>query len=60
MDKRFLDINELADYLGSTKGTIYVWVCHKKIPHLKIRGLLRFDKFEIDNWLKDKRVGVMS
>jgi len=56
MDRRYLGIEELSRYLGLTKGTLYVWVCQKRIPYLKIGKLLKFDIIEIENWLKDKRI----
>ncbi|MEW6170762.1 MAG: helix-turn-helix domain-containing protein [Candidatus Omnitrophota bacterium] len=56
MEKRFLGIVELSQYLGLTKGSLYVWVCHKRIPYLKIGKLIKFDIIEIEKWLKDKRV----
>ena len=60
MDKRFLGIQELSQYLGLTKGTLYVWVCQRRIPYLKIGKLLKFDIIEIEKWLKDKRVKELS
>jgi excisionase family DNA binding protein len=56
MEKRYLGIIELSEYLGLTKGTLYVWVCQRKIPFLKIGKLVKFDLEEIGDWLKDKRV----
>ena len=52
MKRRYLDVNELSEYLGVPKGTLYVWVCQKRIPYAKMGGLLRFDYFEIDGWIK--------
>lgn len=60
MEKRFLGIKEMAEYLGLTVGTMYVWVCHKKIPYLKVGKLVKFDLREIEKWLKDKRVEELS
>ena len=60
MEKRFLGIEELSGYLGLTKGTLYVWVCQRKIPNLKIGKLLKFDIIEIEQWLKDKRIKEIS
>jgi len=60
MEKRFLGIEEASEYLGLTKGTLYGWVCHKKIPYLKIGRLVKFDLREIEPWLKDKRVKEIS
>ncbi len=55
IERRYLGIDEFADYLGVPKGTLYVWVCQKKIPYLKIGKLLKFDLKEIEQWLKDRR-----
>ena len=60
MERRFLGIEELSEYLGLTKGTLYVWVCHKRIPYLKIGSLLKFDLSEIEKWLEDKRIAEIS
>lgn len=60
MDKRFININELSEYLGMKKGTLYVWTCQRKIPYVKMGGALRFDLREIENWLKDKRMKEFS
>jgi len=56
IQKRFLGINEFAEYLGVQKGTLYVWVCQRKIPFLKIGKLVKFDLKEIEDWLKERRV----
>ena len=60
MEKRFLGIEELAQYLGVKKGTLYVWACQRRIPYLKIGRLLKFDAREIEDWLKEKRVEIMQ
>ncbi|PIP20681.1 MAG: hypothetical protein COX40_03525 [Candidatus Omnitrophica bacterium CG23_combo_of_CG06-09_8_20_14_all_40_11] len=60
MDKRFLNISEVAQYLGLTKGSLYVWVHQRRIPYLKIGKLLKFDIIEIEQWLKDKRIKEIS
>lgn len=58
MEKRLLGIQELADYLGLTKGTVYVWVCQRKIPFIKVGRLVKFDIRKIDKWLDESSVGV--
>ena len=60
MEKRFLGLQEVSEYLGVTKGTLYVWVCHKRIPYLKMGRLVKFDLQEIESWLKDKRVKIIE
>jgi len=56
MDSRLLGIDELAQFLGVSKGTLYVWVCHKEIPYLKVGRLVKFDSSEIDRWLNKRKV----
>ena len=56
MDKKYLDINELSEYLGIPKHTIYNWTSMKRIPYVKIGRTLRFDKSRIDSWLKERSV----
>jgi len=51
-----MNIEELADYLGLRKQTIYNWLYQKKISGFKVGGAWRFDKKEIDLWLKSRKV----
>ena len=60
MDKRYIGPQELSEYLGLTKGTLYVWACQRRIPYLKVGKLLKFDIIEIQAWLKDKRVEELN
>ncbi len=55
-DKRYLGISECSQYIGVTKGTLYVWVCHKKIPYLKVGRLVKFDIKVIEKWLSEKQI----
>lgn len=52
---RLIDIEELADYLRLKKQTIYNWLHQRKISGIKVGGVWRFDRRDIDNWLKSKR-----
>ena len=52
--KKLLDVDDLAKYLKLQKQTIYNWLNQRKISGMKIGGVWRFDKAEIDKWLKSK------
>jgi len=52
--KKLLDVDDLAKYLKLRKQTIYNWLNQKKISGMKIGGVWRFDKSEIDKWLKSQ------
>lgn len=57
---KLIDIDELADYLKLKKQTIYNWLNQKKISGMKVGGVWRFDRREIDAWLKSRRRSVKS
>lgn len=52
---RLIDIEELADYLKLKKQTIYNWLNQRKISGIKVGGVWRFDRKDIDNWLRSQR-----
>ena len=52
--KKLLDVEDLAKYLKLQKQTIYNWLNQRKISGMKIGGVWRFDKHEIDLWLKSQ------
>lgn len=50
---RLMTVDELAEYLGLKKQTIYNWLHQKKISGIKIGKVWRFDREYIDKWLKN-------
>lgn len=52
---RLIDIDELADYLKLKRQTIYNWLHQRKISGIKVGGVWRFDRREVDSWLKSRR-----
>jgi excisionase family DNA binding protein len=52
---RLMDVDELAEYLKLQKQTIYNWLHQGKITGMKVGGVWRFDRKEIDDWLKSRR-----
>ena len=59
MEKRYLGIKELAEYLGISIGTVYSWVCYKKIPYIKMGRLVKFDLRKIEQWAQEKAIEVI-
>ena len=49
---RLMNVDELAEYLGLRKQTIYNWLHKDRIMGIKIGKVWRFDKKEIDKWVK--------
>jgi len=56
MEKRYLNIDEVSDYIGLSKNTIYSWVWQKRIPHTKFGRLVKFDRRAIERWAEKKSV----
>ncbi|MCK9595172.1 MAG: helix-turn-helix domain-containing protein [Candidatus Omnitrophica bacterium] len=52
---RLMNIEELADYLRIQKQTIYNWLNQGKISGIKVGGVWRFDRKDIDDWLRSRR-----
>lgn len=50
-----LDINAVSRLLNIKPCTLYAWAAHGRIPCLKIHGLVRFRKDEIDQWVENFR-----
>ncbi|MBF0521850.1 MAG: helix-turn-helix domain-containing protein [Candidatus Omnitrophica bacterium] len=54
--KNLLDVDDLAKYLKLQKQTIYNWLNQRKISGIKIGGVWRFDKKEVDKWLRSQAI----
>jgi excisionase family DNA binding protein len=50
---RLMSVEELAHFLGLRKQTIYNWLHQGKISGIKIGKVWRFDRKEIENWLRE-------
>ncbi|MDD5691901.1 MAG: helix-turn-helix domain-containing protein [Candidatus Omnitrophica bacterium] len=57
---RLIDIDELADYLKLKKQTLYNWLNQGKISGIKVGGVWRFDRRDIDSWLRSKKSSSAS
>jgi len=50
-----MDIDELANYLRLKRQTIYNWLHQKKISGIKVGGVWRFERKDVDAWLKSRK-----
>jgi excisionase family DNA binding protein len=55
LEKGYLNIEELSEYLGIKKSTLYAKVAKRQGPFYKIDRLIRFKKTEIDRWVESLR-----
>ncbi|KIL71910.1 helix-turn-helix domain-containing protein [Bacillus badius] len=54
MSTQPLTPQQIADYLGVTRETIYRMVRKNEIPHFKIRSRIFFSKETIEAWIRDQ------
>jgi excisionase family DNA binding protein len=55
MDGEILTIKEVAEYLKLAEKTAYRLVAEGKIPGFKVGGAWRFQKEEIERWIKTEQ-----
>ncbi len=48
MEDRWLSVEEIAEYLGVSKDTVYGWVTTKKMPAHRVGRLWKFKKDTVD------------
>ncbi len=52
MEDRWLSVDEIGDYLGIKRDTVYKWISEKGMPAHKIGRLWKFKKDEVDEWVR--------
>jgi excisionase family DNA binding protein len=50
-EKRFLDVQELTDYIHMSPSYVYKMVSKNSIPHIKLGTRTLFERNQIDNWV---------
>jgi len=57
MEDRWLSVNEIADHLCIKRDTVYKWISERQMPGHKIGRLWKFNKKEVDEWVKSGAAG---
>lgn len=52
MEDRWLSVDEIGDYLGVKRDTVYKWISDRGMPAHKIGRLWKFKKDEVDTWVR--------
>ncbi|OGS34827.1 MAG: hypothetical protein A2474_05245 [Elusimicrobia bacterium RIFOXYC2_FULL_34_12] len=56
MEKWRFNIEELAEYIAVSKGTIYNWISQRKLIFVKMGRRVKFDIKDIDKWIESKKI----
>jgi excisionase family DNA binding protein len=51
-EDRWLSVEEVAEYLGVVKDSIYRWIERKGLPAHKVGKLWKFKRDEVDTWVR--------
>ena len=54
MADRLMTVEEVAEYLRVKPSTVYKWAKEGKIPAAKVGWLWRFEREQIETWLRER------
>ena len=52
MEDRWLSVDEIGEYLGIKRDTVYKWISEKDLPAHRIGRLWKFKVSEVDGWVR--------
>lgn len=52
MDDRWLSVDEIVEYLGVSRDTIYAWIADRSLPAHRVGRLWKFKKDAVDAWVQ--------
>jgi excisionase family DNA binding protein len=55
MEQRYLSVAETAAYLGLSPKTVYAWAEKGAMPAHKVGRVWRFDRTELDDFVRGQR-----
>jgi len=53
-DKHVMTANEVAEYLGLNRETVYLYAKNGKLPAFKVGYAWRFKKESLDRWVSEQ------
>jgi len=57
--RQLITIKDASLFTGVPVPTLYKWVGQRKIPHVKMGRLVKFDLAKLDEWIKQQTVMPM-
>lgn len=52
MDDRWISVDQIAEYLGVSKDTVYSWITCKGMPGHKVGRFWKFKQDDVDGWIR--------
>lgn len=60
IQERWLSVDEIAQHLGVSKVSIYRWAEAGEIPAHKVGRQWKFQRLEVDHWIRDGRANEIA
>ncbi len=57
MENRWLSVEEICEYLGVKKDTVYAFIKEKEMPAHKVGRSWKFRTKEVDAWVEAGKAG---
>ena len=57
MEDRWFSVDEICQYLGISRDTVYKWIDQKDMPAYRVGRLWKFRKEEVDEWIRSGGAG---
>ena len=54
-EERWLSVPEIAEHIGIKQETVYTWIAQKGLPAHKVGRLWKFNRKEVDDWVRSGR-----
>jgi excisionase family DNA binding protein len=58
VDDRWLSVDEIAEYLGVSRDTVYNWMRDRGMPRARIGRFWRFKKDSVDAWVATGQAAI--
>jgi excisionase family DNA binding protein len=52
IEDRWLSVDEIVEYLGVSRDTIYAWIADRGLPAHRVGRLWKFKKDAVDAWVQ--------
>ena len=60
MNDRYWSVDDISEYLGVKRDTVYKWIDRHGLPGHKVGRLWKFRKHEVDEWVSSGKTSVSS
>lgn len=52
IEDRWLNVDEIVEYLGVSRDTVYAWIAERSMPAHKVGRFWKFKRAEVDDWVR--------